>query len=901
MCSNAEVAVAPDPISEKASQVLRLAKEDPARAEPLAREAVDRSREAGRPGPESVALRALGLALSARHQIPEALDHLYAAVEAAEKASDANLAAEARVSLAGVMMLAGNGEQALSTLSDAVGRGATRVLVESQRAVVLSMLGRYEEALAAYQPVILGFRRLEDKVLEGRALNNRGLLHVYLGHFAQAEADLARAEKLLLEVGNFARAATYRQNLAFAAARKGDLPTALALFEETEARLRELGVQPEARALGRATALHAAGLTLDARKVAEEAVSQFRVGGDQLYLAEGLLLLADVAHLDHDLDASQAAAEEAAQLFDRQGRRGWHCLATAAVARAALARGDQDRDLATAATSAAGYLDQMGLADQATMAHAVAGRLWLLAGEGPAGLAELGLAACRRARGTAAGRLAAWEALAVARAHRGDRRGAMAAADRALAVVEAQQASLGATELRANIAVHAGGAAALGLGLALNAKRPRSIWQWMERYRANSLRQAPARPPHDEVTAAALGELRGLADLISSCITRGDDVSTLLNRQGDLERRVRQRAWEAPGTIAKVRPARLPTPADMSAALGEKALVELAEVDGELHAVVAVGGRWYHRRLGSAEDVRRELGQAQLALGRLAYGATEAPLGRGAAEQLGRSTEILDRILLAPIVVLLGGRPVVIVSTGELHSLPWAALPSLAGRPVSVAPSSRLWLSARGGRAHRAQAYDQQGGLGRLGRSQRRHQAGDVVVVAGPGLPGAEREAARIASLYPTATVLTGAQATVSAVTAALEAASLVHLATHCTFRADNGLWSSVALVDGPLTVYELEHLGQPPRIVVLSACRSGLSVVRSGDEMMGLAAGLLKLGTEAVVACVVPVPDQATEEVMAAFHGRLVAGDAPAVALATAQSESPGTAGVSYVCFGGM
>src|SRR5208282_4828436 len=99
MRSKAEVAVAPDPISEKASQVLRLAKEDPARAEPLAREVVDLSREARRPGPESVALRALGLAVSARHQILEALGHLHASVEAAERASDTNLAAEARVSL----------------------------------------------------------------------------------------------------------------------------------------------------------------------------------------------------------------------------------------------------------------------------------------------------------------------------------------------------------------------------------------------------------------------------------------------------------------------------------------------------------------------------------------------------------------------------------------------------------------------------------------------------------------------------------------------------------------------------------------------------------------------------------------------------------------------------------
>ena len=81
------------------------------------------------------------------------------------------------------------------------------------------------------------------------------------------------------------------------------------------------------------------------------------------------------------------------------------------------------------------------------MAHAVAGRLWLAAGNLDAGTAELDRAGSIRRRGTAAERLAAWEAEGIARLARGDRRGAMAAMRCALAVVNDQQASLGATEL----------------------------------------------------------------------------------------------------------------------------------------------------------------------------------------------------------------------------------------------------------------------------------------------------------------------------------------------------------------------------------------------------------------------------------------------------------------------
>ena len=239
--------MASSPTAELSSLSLRLATEDPDQAERLAIEARDRAVEAGLPDAESTALRALGVAARSRHRIPEALVHLRAAVEAAERAGDANLAAEARLSLAGALVLAGKGEEAMSTLDGADASGATAVAVESQRAMVLAMLGRYEESLRAYRQVIPGLRRIGDRVREGRALNNRGLLHMYNGRFALAEADLAQAERLMLEIGNPTEAARYCHNRGSAAARKGDLPAALSLFEEADRRCREVGVDPGAR------------------------------------------------------------------------------------------------------------------------------------------------------------------------------------------------------------------------------------------------------------------------------------------------------------------------------------------------------------------------------------------------------------------------------------------------------------------------------------------------------------------------------------------------------------------------------------------------------------------------------------------------------------------------------
>jgi Tfp pilus assembly protein PilF len=901
--------VASSPTAELSSLSLRLATEDPDQAERLAIEARDRAVEAGQPDAESTALRALGVAARSRHRIPEALVHLRAAVEAAERAGDANLAAEARLSLAGALVLAGNGEEAMSTLDGATASGATAVAVESQRAMVLAMLGRYEESLRAYRQVIPGLRRIGDRVREGRALNNRGLLHMYNGRFALAEADLAQAERLMLEIGNPTEAARYCHNRGSAAARKGDLPTALSLFEEADRRCREVGVDPGARALSRARALVAAGLFRDSRQVAEEAIDQLREGGDQQDLAEGLVLLADIALLDGSAEASRSAAEEAATLFEQQKRRGWQALAEAAIARAGLAQADVHVPLAALATAAAARLDQMGLADRATMAHADAGRLWLAAGNFGAGTAELDRAGSRRRRGTAAGRLAAWEAEGVARRARGDRRGAMAAMRCALAVVNDQQANLAATELRAHITSHAGDAARQGLRLALETGRAACIWQWMERHRASSLLPLPARPPPDEVLAAQLAELRRLAQEVAACASSGDDPGALLARQSDLERQARERAWQAAGVKGPRGAPRQVKLADLFAALGPAALVEVADIEGELHAIVASGGKCQHRYIASSAEVRHELSHVRLALRRLAYGGTHAALGAGAEGQLARAVERLDRLFMAPIAPLLGSRPVVMVPTGELHATPWAALPTLAGRPVSVAPSARLWLGTTGiktavpGPAPLRPAQLRAGPLrpaqlrtGRaIGAEPRR-----TVVVAGPGLAGADHEAVTIGSLYPSAEVLTGAGAEVAAVLAAFEGAGIAHVAAHASFRADNGLWSSLELADGVLTVYELEQLRRPPEVVVLSACQSGLSAVRPGDEVMGLVAALLSLGTRSVVASVVPVEDKASEQLMVALHQRLLAGEFPAVALAGAQAVSSGTISLSYVCFGG-
>jgi len=225
-------------------------------------------------------------------------------------------------------------------------------------------------------------------------------------------------------------------------------------------------------------------------------------------------------------------------------------------------------------------------------------------------------------------------------------------------------------------------------------------------------------------------------------------------------------------------------------------------------------------------------------------------------------------------------RPLVIVPTGDLHALPWAMLPSLQRRALTVSPSVRLWYRAA---------------LVPTPRTPRQ------VLVAGPRLPAATEEIEALARRHPEATTLTHEAATVANVANALGTANTAHIAAHGRFRDDNPLFCSLELADGNVTVYDLERLQRLPQRIVLSSCESGLSAVHAGDELMGFTAAVLALGASTVIAAVVPVPDAATKGLMLRLDEELRVGTAPARALVNARAKDVlmSVAGAAFVCFG--
>ncbi len=200
-----------------------------------------------------------------------------------------------------------------------------------------------------------------------------------------------------------------------------------------------------------------------------------------------------------------------------------------------------------------------------------------------------------------------------------------------------------------------------------------------------------------------------------------------------------------------------------------------------------------------------------------------------------------------------------IVPPGKLHAIPWALLPALGDRHFSVVPSAGAWLRARA-----TPAPD-------------RHT---VTLARGPGLASDGAEVPALAHLYGEATVLSGPDATASRVLGALDGAWLAHIAAHGNFRADSPLFSSLRMHDGTLTVYDFEQLNRAPYRLVLSSCDSGLQAAAGADELLGLIASLLPLGTAGIIAGVVPLNDRAVIPVMLHLHNGLHAGQTLAEAM---------------------
>jgi len=248
-------------------------------------------------------------------------------------------------------------------------------------------------------------------------------------------------------------------------------------------------------------------------------------------------------------------------------------------------------------------------------------------------------------------------------------------------------------------------------------------------------------------------------------------------------------------------------------------------------------------------------------------------------EQIVGQAKALSDVLLGPVEQYLDKqRLLCIVPDKTLSFLPFAALvSSSSGRhliedyTIQFAPSATIFIKT-----------SQQAAQLRANKSEQ------ALVVGNPyfdreqfqglqDLPDARREAETIAQLYATKPLL-GDEATSQAVKRLLNKVDVVHLATHAVPDERSPLYRNcccrrmVSTMTGRITRrrafsrrVRFTRRSLVARLVILSACQTGIERAYRGEGAIGLAA--FYRGWPLVVASLWPVESNSTADLMISFH----------------------------------
>jgi MYXO-CTERM domain-containing protein len=308
--------------------------------------------------------------------------------------------------------------------------------------------------------------------------------------------------------------------------------------------------------------------------------------------------------------------------------------------------------------------------------------------------------------------------------------------------------------------------------------------------------------------------------------------------------------------------------------------------------------------------------------------------------RLGRS---VDELVLRPIRARMGeARAILLAPDGELNLIPFGALTDEQGRYLVESTSFTYLTSGRDLLRLAARGESRQGdaifanpdfnraavaAVAAVARREEQEPEGESrsASLAGarfPRLPGTASEARAIAAILSRAEVLTDSRATKAALSR-LHGPRILHVATHGFFlddppleressqgrpldaasKAENAaarvnnplLQSGLALAganaqgsaraEGILTALEASGLDlYGTRLVVLSACETGLGDVKNGNGVYGLRRALVIAGAETQVMSLWTIDDQATRDLMITYYKGLEAGGGRGEALRQVQ-----------------
>jgi tetratricopeptide (TPR) repeat protein len=823
------------------------------------------------------------------------------------------------------------GEQALTETTEPF----IAALVAQNQGLICHRMGRYEDALAAYDKAAAGYAALDQTERLGHVHNNRGVVLLSLGRGHEAVQAFQEAASIFAAKGLTLLTAQAQANRGAALSLMGDHRAALEAFETARRAFETLGpgVERGTLDLDTATAYLALNLYPEALAACDEALAGFRAATMPYEQGQALVRRAAALAGLGQPAAAEAALAEAETIFRELGNEPW--LAIVRLEQAGLweSLGRGDEALAAARDTLA-LCERLGLAVQSTYAHL---RLAdLLADQAP----ETALAHLEKA-------LAQAEALALPqlryRAHarlgrllrlQGRTDEALEHLTQAIEEIEHLRATLPQETLRTaflrdKLAPYED---LIQLYLARGDEEGlRQAFAVAERARSRALLDllagsidAQLRATEADEAAVALRQrlwaLRADLDLIYNELLAADTGVEKDDQRGFRLARLRSQAHQHEQEITRLR-LRLEAVGlgylDVARPLPLEAVQATLSPRARLLAYYIVGDELLAFIINPRPGVR----QGDKETRRQGDGSSPClPLSPSPCLRTGKEPEVkVHRRLATPSELALAldrlgmqwnrfrlGNEHVARHRATLERSTRAALADLYDRlvrPLADDLDGDQLIIVPHGPLHGVPFHALYDGQGYLieryeisyapsatvmarcqARPRRSLERALVVAVPGDGIPYVAQEAEAVAALFPKARLLQGQEATMSALRAAAPGRDLLHLACHGLFRADNPLFSALRLGDGWLTVAEAAELGLEAGLVTLSACESGRSRVVEGDELLGLARAFLGSGAASLVVSLWLVNDASTARLMEEFYRGLRAGQSGAAALRAAQ-----------------
>lgn len=848
--------------------LLELAESDPRRCVDECQRVI---RSDSEPVAKAEAYRAQGIALRDLGRIEESISSLKAAREEFTALSLNREADESAISLAASVAISGDFKKALSMLEPICGHPDSTVRSHAlvQRAGLVARSGGFDESLRLYEEAEPTLAANEDLRWLALMYSTRGLVQTYRSEFDAAESDLRSAKQLFESMDRHSSAAEMLGNLGFLFIVRGDIAHGLETLLETLDLCVKWGVPTEPVRTAQAFGYMLAGMPDRAYQVLESAARHLEKQGRKILQAEALIQAARAALSAERIDAAINAVDRAQAIPSLGEREGWAAMAELVRADATIAAsGSADADrLQALAHRFLKWENLTGAAHALTLAASV-----------DLDKGHISPAASKIAEASAIDEslieLPVRVRIGLIRARSsvmsGEDSDALAMLQETADLIDRQRILLGATESRAGLSRLSDRVAEMGLSLL-----PEGIpsVEWIDRFRASSLRMIPVVPNRNPEIARLMGELRRMSKERDENVAGGHGAPQLTADIQELESRIRDLALTKPEMSSMASPL---TVSEAREALGSRHLFYLYPREGVLFGSLIDRADASTEAIGDGSQLQSISHHVLSAMRRsFLYPRRSSP------ERVLAGIDELSQIL-DPLRDVMG--EVVVVPPPDLIGLPWNAMAGSAAPETTVvtAPSASAWARA----------------------DRKARETGSVCVVAGPRLPHADSEVRSVSRVYgDDVEVLSGERSTVDLALRAMESSSTFHAVAHGHLRWDNPMFSSIELGDGHMNLYNLEEVNNAPATVVLSACDSAHGSVVSGLEMFGLSSVLLGRGSRSILSTVAPIPDSlASVEAVGRIHEGLRDGVGPARALQVAQADAASEAvdpSLAFVAYG--